>query len=130
MQRLNIPATKTTFGINFDPDVNLLEFIGKSYPSNAMEFFNPLLIWVDKYLSQAGEETISILFKVSYFNTSSSKYLFEILEHFNIYHKENGNVKVIWHYYEDEDDVLDAWKEMAKELDIPYEIIAVENEDQ
>jgi hypothetical protein len=130
MQKLYIPATKTTFAINFDPDLNLLEFIGKSYPSNALEFFNPLLNWVDNYLSQAGEETISISFKVSYFNTSSSKYIFEILELFNTYHNEKGNVKVLWHYFEDEDDVLDAWKELAMELDIPYEVIAVENADK
>jgi hypothetical protein len=83
---------------------------------------------VEKFLLQTNDGNILVSFSVSYFNTSSSKYLFEILEHLNNYHRDYGTVKILWHHLEDEDDILETWKELAMELDIPYDIIA-ENSD-
>jgi hypothetical protein len=49
MQKLIIPPTKATFGINFDPAKNVFEINGNSFPPNAMEFYEPIVDWVRNF---------------------------------------------------------------------------------
>jgi len=128
MQKFYLPPTKTSFEVSFDPGENLLEFAGISYPANAMDFFKPVEDWVEGYLASLSSESINISFKVSYFNTSSSKYLYKILEKFSTHHKEHGTVKILWYHMSEKDNVLEAWKELAFELDMPFEIVTIEDE--
>lgn len=126
MQKFYIPPTKTSFEISFDPGENLLEIAGISYPANARDFFKPVEEWVDGYLANLNSESVNISFRVSYFNTSSSKYLYQILAKFSTYHKEKGNVKILWHHMCEKENVLEAWKELAFELDIAFEVVTID----
>lgn len=122
MQKLKIEPTKDTLEINFDPSQNILEFSGVSYPSNPKTFFEPLIDWVEEYLLFAEKEIISLHFKITYFNTSTSTYLFKILELFVPVYEKSKNVKIIWQYDDDEDS-LESWKSLMFDIDLPFEIV-------
>lgn len=123
MYKLVIPPTKTTLGISFDPQNHILEFSGSSYPSNPIDFFDPLIDWVASYLSETKEQAIQVCFKIYYFNTTSSNYLFRILELLNEHNAKFQNIKLQWYNLDQDDDSLDYWKSLMHNLDLPYEII-------
>ncbi len=122
MQKLKIEPTKDTLGIHFDPFEKFLEFRGLSYPSNPKIFFEPLIDWVQDYLSYAGKENLTLYFRIKYFNTSSSTYLFKILELLVPVYEKNKNVKIIW-YNNNDDDSLESWMSLMYDIDLPFEIV-------
>jgi hypothetical protein len=125
IHKIEIPQTKTTLGIVLDPDKHFFRFEGISYPSNPSTFFQPVIDWVDEYLSLFNNELISIEIYITYFNTSSSTYLYRIMEQFDAVHKKNKNVTIRWYYDEEEDDVLESWNNLISELDLTFELIKV-----
>jgi hypothetical protein len=127
MKKLEIESTKDTLGICFDPILHTLEFRGVSYPSNPITFFQPLIDWVEIYLHTIEKTKVTLHFYISYFNTSSSAYLFRILELFDNAHKMYGNVNIFWHNETEDDDALDSWKSLMNDLDLPFKLVKNES---
>ncbi len=125
MQKLEIAPTKTTLGICFDHELHILAFYGVSYPTNPITFFQPLIDWVEEYLLFFGDSQVTLKFELNYFNTSTSVYLFKILELFDKQHEKFNNVRILWHNINEDEDVLDAWKSLLADLDLPYNIVNV-----
>jgi hypothetical protein len=123
MEKLEIAPTKSTLGITFDPDNHHLQFSGHSYPSNPITFFQPLIDWVENYLLFNEKENITLDFRITYFNTSSSAFIYRILELFNAIQLKHNNVKIIWHYMNDDDDSLESWKGIIADLDLTFELV-------
>ena len=65
-------------GITLDIDNNIFEVYGKSCPENVVEFYQPLMDWLDEYKENALEKTV-FEFRLQYYNTASSKVLFIII---------------------------------------------------
>ena len=120
-QALKIEASPTSFGIEFKGSEGLLRFLGNSYPENAVDFFQPLLQWVHDYVRIPRKHTL-VEFRVNYFNTSSSKYLFQIMEFICAFHAKGNPVKVIWVSNEENNEMLDTWHEIMGELEMDYEV--------
>lgn len=118
---LNIAATPTSFGIEFLFKEGLLRFSGNSYPENAVDFFQPLLNWVVDYLQVPRQQTL-VEYRVNYFNTSSSKYLFQIMELINAFHQKGNTVNVVWVSNEENDEMLETWREIMGELEMEYAV--------
>ena len=98
-----------------------MRFLGNSYPENAVDFFQPLLQWVHDYVRIPRKHTL-VEFRVNYFNTSSSKYLFQIMEFICAFHAKGNPVKVIWVSNEENNEMLDTWHEIMGELEMDYEV--------
>jgi hypothetical protein len=126
IEKLEIRSTPTTLGIILDPVTHQLFFSGISYPTNPITFFQPVLEWVETYLQESTNHKITINLHMSYFNTSSSTFLFRIMEMFDSSNKKYGNVKVLWHYEDEEDDVLDAWKSLLYDLDLSFDLVKID----
>lgn len=118
---LNIAATPTSFGIEFLFKEGLLRFSGNSYPENAVDFFQPLLNWVVDYLQIPRQQTL-VEYRVNYFNTSSSKYLFQIMELINAFHQKGNTVNVVWVSNKENDEMLETWREIMGELEMEYAV--------
>lgn len=127
MQKLKIAPTKTTFGINFDPKKSVMEFTGNSYPPNPMDFFQPLIDWAKNFLFKNPDKPVTLVFKVHYYNTTSSKYIFRILELLHEHHKKHDNINIVWHDNGQDDEFYDTWKSLLYELDLPHEVIQSTN---
>ncbi|MBI2280532.1 MAG: DUF1987 domain-containing protein [Bacteroidetes bacterium] len=125
MKNLKIESTECTFGIDFNAEKNILKFSGESRPENCPEFFSPILNWMEDYnkflyykigVSVVKELTITVDFKLDYFNSTSAKYILDILLFLNKLQRENPTVllAVNWFYKSIDEDMLDCGEEFKK----------------
>ena len=85
---------------------------GRSIPENSIEFYKPLLDWLDKYVNNPLESTIFEI-KLEYFNTSSSKCLVEIFRKLEKIHDNGKQVSIEW-YFDEEDE--EYWEESGEDF--------------
>ncbi|QTF10866.1 DUF1987 domain-containing protein [Brenneria izadpanahii] len=126
MENLHIAGTPCTPAVDFYFDAHRLSLTGESYPENAAAFYRPLIEQVQNYLhtlaaeidaSEAAPPT-AVEFHVSlvYFNSSSTKMLFSLL---NVLNQAAEHVlPITLHWYYDQDD--DIAEEFGEELRIDF----------
>ena len=90
MEVLHIEGTEDTPEVLLDSENNTFSISGRSFPENAIEFYEPIFAWLQKYAEEA-ENDIEFEFCMEYFNTSSSKQIAKI---FLLLEKINENVFV------------------------------------
>ncbi|NPA37104.1 MAG: DUF1987 domain-containing protein [Chlorobi bacterium] len=117
-------TTKTPF-VKFDGEKGLVEIRGRSIPENAIEFYKPLIDWLDKYAEQPPSKT-SVNVKLEYFNTSSSKCILDIFRKFELLHKKGNEVEINWYYEEDDEDMFEAGEDYQSIVHIPFKMIEME----
>lgn len=127
MDNLKIEGTKQTPEIDFDASSGILKISGRSIPENTFEFFNPVLVWLDEYSSQAPNSVIAKI-NLEYFNTSSSKYILEVLKRLKNILGDGKNVLVQWYYEEDDEEMMETGEDYEDVCGLPFEIIAVEED--
>lgn len=108
--------------VDFSKDTGILELSGSSYPENTIDFFGPINEWIRNYIATYKKE-ITINFRLSYLNTSSTKCLLDIFETMDEYYKEGGKVKINWYYAEDDEDIMETGEELAEDFEYPIELI-------
>lgn len=119
MQALIIEKTKTTPGVTLDSSKGIFKIEGKSLPENAIEFYQPVMKWLQEYLLSPNPETV-LTFEMQYFNTASSKLIYEIICLLKEPKKNGFDVKVNWCYSEDDDDTLESGKDYSSLVTIPF----------
>ncbi len=82
----------------------------------------PLLDWIGVFVDLE-TRPLEVILEVDYFNTSSTKYLFQIMEKVREYRSMGHPVDIAFYYSRDMEDVLLAWKELMDELDLPFRAI-------
>lgn len=124
MDSLVLAKTKNTLSVNFDANSGVLELSGSSYPENTTEFFRPLIDWIQKYfLNVTGKLTLNI--KIDYLNSSSIKYLSDMIDKLENYHKSGGAVELNWYYKEDDEDIMEMGEEIKEDVSFTFTIIPV-----
>jgi hypothetical protein len=112
MESLLIKPTPTSLAVSLDAGLGKISFIGRSVSEHSVEFFKPVIDWLEKYAAAPLDKT-ECLFKFEYFNSSARKSLVEIFKILFSIHKKGKEVVVIWSY--------DADDESMKELGEEYE---------
>jgi len=120
MGAIIIEATRDTPGVILDPDNNKFEMNGKSLPEDVGSFYDPILEWIEGYSENPNEETIFEM-KMNYFNTASSKMLLDILFALEEMAEDGKNIKINWHYKENDEDMKEAGEEYEDIVEIPFE---------
>lgn len=103
MENINISGSRNVFFIptvNFDAETGKCELSGESFLEDTEEFYKPLLNWLEDRI--ALKKPIDFTFRLSYFNTSSSKSILDILIILKKFQDEGGKVEIRW-YYDGED---------------------------
>lgn len=106
MQKLVIQPTDNTPKVVLDPDKSNFEISGSSHPENPAKFYNPILNWIDEYV-KAPNKLTEVSFNLEYFNSSTAKYILNILWGFEKITKLGTHKVVFYWYYKEED--LDAF---------------------
>ena len=107
MSYLKIDKTEDTPEVIFDGDNGDLFMAGISFPENVERFYTPIMMWLDEYC-QKPQDITNAIFKFEYFNTSSSKKIYEILILLDAIKTSGKEVNVRWLYSEDDDDIRSA----------------------
>jgi hypothetical protein len=122
MTPLDIKATNDTPRVLFDPDNNLFEISGRSLPEDVVTFYQPVLDWLDEYTRKPLKKT-DFVFKYIYFNTATSKLVQDILIKLEHLQEKGSEVKVMWYYEQDDEDMLDLGIEFKENVNIAFEIV-------
>jgi len=117
MDKIVLEGTEDTPKVVLDPSNNEYEISGRSIPEDATAFYKPVMDWLEGFSPSSG---MKLSFKLQYFNTSSSKVILDIISKLENF-KDNGKVSVLWHYHEDDEDMLEAGEEYAELADVPFE---------
>jgi hypothetical protein len=86
-------------------------------------FYEPMMSWIEEYAKDPLDVTV-FNFKLSYFNTASSKIILDILTRFEEMIEEDHQVMVRWHYPEEDEDMLEAGEEYSEMVDVPFEMVS------
>jgi len=126
MENLVIEGTKQSPSVNFNADTGKLELSGRSIPENSFEFYNPLLEWLGEYAKNPKEQTVLKVY-LEYFNTSSSKYILEVLKKLKEVLKNDGvEVKVDWCYDEDDEEMMETGEDYEDVTGLEFDYHEIE----
>jgi len=124
MKSLIIEGTPKTPTIRFDSKAGQFEIKGRSIPENSVEFYKPLVDWLEIYKDEPLPKT-TVEIKLEYFNTSSSKCILEVFKKLETIHKAQNAVEVNWYYEEDDEDMLEAGEDYESIIRMPFKMIEI-----
>jgi len=127
MDNFFIERSKQTPEIKFSAESGVLEIMGRSIPENTFDFFNPVLMWLDEYSNNPASKTV-VKVNLEYFNTSSSKYILEILKRVKNVMNDGHDVLVEWYYEEDDEEMMETGEDYEDVSGLPFTLISVEED--
>ena len=126
MDKYAIEGTPKTPSISFDLNSGVLEIKGRSIPENSIEFYKPLIDWLEKYSGKPKTNTI-VNIQLEYFNTSSSKCILDVFKKLESINKGGQSQVVInWHYEEDDEDMSEAGEDYQAIINVPFKMVMVQ----
>lgn len=120
-ESLIIEATEDTPAIDFNAETGVFKVTGRALPEDAHEFFKPLEVWVQAYVENPAESTV-IEMRIDYFNSASTRYIFNLLMIFEDIVDDGGDAKIIWYYKEGDDMIESKGEEIESILEVPFEM--------
>ena len=124
MESISIEGTPKTPTVNFDAGTGIVEIKGRSIPENSIEFYRPLVEWLDSY-SNEPQNLTTVNIQLEYFNTSSSKCILDVFKKLEAIKKSRNEVIINWYYEEDDEDMLEAGEDYESIIRIPFKMIEV-----
>jgi len=124
MEPINIEGSQKTPSIVFDAEKSILEIRGRSIPENSIEFYKPLVDWLDDYSKSPNAKT-QVDIHLEYFNTSSSKCILDVFKKLEAIHKAKHDVVINWYYEEDDEDMLEAGEDYESIIRIPFKMVEI-----
>lgn len=125
MEILNIEGSPKTPTVELNPASGVLDIKGRSIPENSIEFYRPIVEWLDEY-AKAPAATTAFNVKLEYFNTASSKCILDVFKKLEILKKNNADVVINWYYEEDDEDMLEAGEDYASIIKVPFKMLPIE----
>ena len=123
MSDFQLEPTPKTPKLIFDKTTGRFEISGRSIPENSIEFYKPVISWLDQYIKDPNEQT-QLVIKLEYFNTSSSKCLVEILRRLEQLNKTH-DVEVKWCYEEEDEDMQESGEDFKEIIKLPIEMVMI-----
>jgi hypothetical protein len=126
MEPIIIEGTPKTPSIRFDSTKGIFEIKGRSIPENSVEFYKPLIDWLEAYKATPLAKTI-VSIRLEYFNTSSSKCILDVFKKLEAIHKTRNEVEVDWYYEEDDEDMLEAGEDYESIIRVPFKMVEIKD---
>lgn len=128
MKALRIEAEIDSPEIYFNPDTKVFSISGISHPENAKEFYQQILDWLDEYYEYIkNQEPSKIIVDLNfrYINSTSYKYLRDVLRKISSFRSANFEVEVIWNYHEEDEELLHEGVVLFElpDVNLPYKCI-------
>lgn len=139
MDPLIIKETLATPKVNFNIKDNECEIKGCSRPEDVRDFYGPIIEWLKTFKSAINDELkttytsenpIIFKFKFDYFNSSSAKFILDILVFINEIHNEGLHMKIDWYYDENDDDMKEVGEELSEVVDFPFHYVITSRKKQ
>jgi len=126
LQSLVIEGEKGTFyipNVHLDAETGHCQLEGESYLENTWEFYGKLLDWLKAF--SRSRKPIQFDFKLSYFNTSSSKGILQLLMFLEEYKEDGGEVIVNWYYPSHDEDLKEEAEDFMVDTNLKINMYAI-----
>jgi hypothetical protein len=115
MDNLIIAPTQYTPNIELLKDGKII-IKGKSYPENTFDFYKPVMAWLRDFFSSVDDnKSLSVVFEIVYFNSSSSKLFFDFFDMLDS-NRENCVINVNWLYSADNELAEEAGEDFIEDF--------------
>jgi len=114
-----VEPTRNTPFVNFDYELGLLELKGISSPENSLDFYNPVFKAVDQY-NTTNNSSLEVNMALEYFNTSSSKCLYQIFKGIKKLRENGRQVIINWMYDADDEDMKEVGEDYSDILGLDF----------
>jgi len=125
MDKITMEGSAKTPELNFDASTGIFDLKGRSIPENSVEFYKPVLEWLDQYATEAQPKTV-LNVQLEYFNSSSSKCILDLLKKFEKI-AENSDVMINWHYESDDEDMQETGADYKEIIKVPFTLVEIED---
>lgn len=122
MQKLHISQTVTTPEIKLSPGDNQFFIRGTSSPEDVRALYYPVIEWMKIFVDDVlggtykmfnKENPVQFQIDLTYFNSSSAKFIFDILNELKRLDSGGVPVKICWIYDEEDSDMKEAGSDIA-----------------
>lgn len=131
MNPLILQASNTTPQVEFKPSERKLTISGYSRPENVRDFYVPILNWLENFYNELTEkksksentQPIEFQFKLVYFNSSSAKFLYDIIIILNQIQNAGIPVTINWYYDKEDSELREAGEDLSELAQVPFNFI-------
>jgi hypothetical protein len=129
MEKFYLEATKFTPEINLDPESRVVSLVGKSYPENTFDFYEPMINWLENYFETPSEDKTTVNLEIIYFNSSSSKLFFDFFDILEDAVSDGHSVEINWIYDEDNENAEEAGEDYQDDFQsLNFNLVKKESE--
>ncbi|MGM0582220.1 MAG: DUF1987 domain-containing protein [Bacteroidota bacterium] len=121
MSVLEIPAKEAAPYVRFDEDNATLQIKGKSYDDDVVMLFNMLGSKI-KAFGESKPRKLDVNIYLKYFNTSSSKCLFDLLMELKNLEDNGTNLNMVWNFVEGDEEMGEEIEDFRDTLDMEFDI--------
>jgi hypothetical protein len=130
MQKLYFSPTRYTPEIILSTDDNIYTIRGNSSPEDVRGLYYPVLDWFRDFSAEilrkndfTLENPMKFTFDLRYFNSSSAKFIFDILTELKFLRTSGIPVLIEWYYEEDDPDLKEAGQDISSIAEIEFSYI-------
>lgn len=106
--------------VNFNASTGVCELIGESHLEDAFGFYKALQDWIETYTG----ERIIFRFRLTFFNTSSSKGILGVLKALKRKSTDGMSIQVVWYYPRDNYDLRAEAEDFMEDIDMQFTMIS------
>ena len=126
MESINIEETEKGFfripNLTLNAETGFCELKGEAFMENSLEFFTQINNWLTEYNNVNCDIPINFTIYLTYFNTSSSKMLLNLVNHLSELHKQGQEISLNWQHdsddFEIQEDIMDICYDTDLEINI------------
>jgi hypothetical protein len=129
MQKLFIRQSTLTPEIHFSPDERLFSIKGVSSPEDVRALYYPVIEWIKLFVDEIirgenknfnSDSPLRFQIDLSYFNSSSAKFLYDILMELKRLSPEDTPVLIEWIYEAEDSDMYEAGADIAELAEMEF----------
>lgn len=121
-------------GVFYIPNVSMnatsgvCNISGESYLEDTDEFYNTIIKWIDQYRVEV-KKSITFNFRLTYFNTSSSRGILNVLRTLKDYEDSGAQVEINWYYPDDDDSIAEEAEDYMVSTGLKINMFSFEADD-
>jgi len=123
MKALFLPATSNMPEVRFHVDSRTLRFTGESFPENVVEAYQPVREFLEAYFAQEPLPRLRLIFELAYFNTSTSKTLYDLFFWLAQLREQGADIAVEWRYPSDVEVMQEHGEDFAEDINLPFVLV-------
>jgi len=119
MQSYEKAPTVSTPWVKLDLERGRIDLVGDSYPVNSFEFYQPIVQWLNEFLTQS-RQAVHVELELTYVNTGSIKSMLELFDLLEEAYQAGRAVTVLWKYDSRNKRALESAEEFSEDVSFPF----------